>query len=116
MRSGNVRLAEGKINTSLVRDSCTSPAYFDYNCTIRLDVDEQYDVGAKERLTVRSLGIFAGVLVLGVYNFGVLGRLCAEVVENLDRQPIQAIRAIEANRGKTLLYSVLPTALPPFLT
>jgi ABC-type phosphate/phosphonate transport system permease subunit len=65
---------------------------------------------------VFSPGILAGALALGLHNFGVLGRLCAEVVENLDRRPIRAIRAAGANRGQTLLYAVLPSALPAFLT
>lgn len=65
---------------------------------------------------VLSPGILAGALALGFHNFGVLGRLCAEVVENLDRRPIQAVRATGASRGQTLLYAVLPTALPAFLT
>jgi phosphonate transport system permease protein len=65
---------------------------------------------------VFSPGILAGALALGLHNFGVLGRLCAEVVENLDRRPIRAIRATGAGRGQTLLYAVLPTALPAFLT
>jgi phosphonate transport system permease protein len=65
---------------------------------------------------VFSPGILAGALALGLHNFGVLGRLCAEVVENLDRRPIRAIRATGASRGQTLLYAVLPSALPAFLT
>jgi phosphonate transport system permease protein len=65
---------------------------------------------------VFSPGILAGALALGLHNFGVLGRLCAEVVENLDRRPVQAVRAAGASRGQTLLYAVLPSALPAFLT
>jgi phosphonate transport system permease protein len=65
---------------------------------------------------VFSPGILAGALALGLHNFGVLGRLCAEVVENLDRRPIRAIRSTGASRGQTLLYAVLPSALPAFLT
>jgi ABC-type phosphate/phosphonate transport system permease subunit len=65
---------------------------------------------------VFSPGVLAGALALGLHNFGVLGRLCAEVVENLDRRPIRAIRATGADRSQTLLYAVLPSALPAFLT
>ncbi|MDP9471633.1 MAG: ABC transporter permease subunit, partial [Chloroflexota bacterium] len=65
---------------------------------------------------VFSPGILAGALALGLHNFGVLGRLCAEVVENLDRRPIRAVRWAGAGRGQTLLYAVLPSALPAFLT
>jgi phosphonate transport system permease protein len=65
---------------------------------------------------VFSPGILAGALALGLHNFGVLGRLCAEVVENLDPRPIRSIRATGASRSQTLLYAVLPSALPAFLT
>lgn len=65
---------------------------------------------------VFSPGVLAGALALGLHNFGVLGRLCAEVVENLDRRPVRAVRAAGAGRGQTLLYAVLPSALPAFLT
>ncbi len=65
---------------------------------------------------VLSPGILAGALALGIHNAGVLGRLCAETVENLDRAPIRAVRAAGASKEQALLYAVLPSALPPFLT
>lgn len=65
---------------------------------------------------VFSPGLLAGALALGLHNFGVLAKLCAEVVEGLDRRPLRSIRAAGANRAQALLYGVLPSALPPFLT
>jgi phosphonate transport system permease protein len=65
---------------------------------------------------VFSPGVLAGALALGAHNFGVLGRLCAETVENLDRAPVAAVRSAGASRGQALLYAVLPMALPAFLT
>ena len=65
---------------------------------------------------VLSPGLLAGALALGIHNYGVLGRLCAESVENLDRRPVQAVRATGASSGQTLFYAVLPTLLPAFLT
>lgn len=65
---------------------------------------------------VFSPGIVAGALALGVHNYGVLGRLCAEGVENLDRRPVRAIRSTGAGSGQTLAYAVLPLLLPGFLT
>lgn len=53
------RLAEGKVDTTKVRDFYTTPAYFDYNWTIRPDVDELYGTGATERLTQAILGMDA---------------------------------------------------------
>lgn len=65
---------------------------------------------------VLSPGILAGALALGLHNFGVLAKLCAEVVEELDRRPLRAVRAAGASRAQALLYAVLPSALPAFLT
>jgi phosphonate transport system permease protein len=63
-----------------------------------------------------SPGILPGALALGLHNLGVLGKLCAEVVEDLDRRPVRALRAAGAGPGAALFYGVLPAALPQFLT
>ena len=47
-------------------------------------------------LFVMFPGILPGALALGVHNFGILGRLMAEVNENLDDRPIRALRALGA--------------------
>lgn len=65
---------------------------------------------------VLAPGILAGALALGLHTFGVLAKLGAEVVEGLDRRPLRAVRAAGASRAQALLYAVLPSALPSFLT
>jgi phosphonate transport system permease protein len=65
---------------------------------------------------VFSPGLLAGALALAIHNYGVLGRLCAEAVENLDRRPVRAIRSTGAGSGQTLAYAVLPMLLPAVLT
>ena len=65
---------------------------------------------------VVSPGILPGALALGVHNFGIVGKLAAEVVENLDPRPARALRAAGASNAQMLLYGVLPQALPQFLT
>lgn len=65
---------------------------------------------------VFSPGILPGALALGLHNFGILGKLCAEVVEDLDPRPVRALRAAGASAGQILAYAVLPMALPQFLT
>jgi phosphonate transport system permease protein len=59
-------------------------------------------------------GPLPGAVALGVYNFGVLGRLFAEVVENLDRQPAAALREAGAGSFATFCYATLPLALNRF--
>ncbi|OUC07764.1 phosphate ABC transporter permease, partial [Litorilinea aerophila] len=49
------------------------------------------------------------------YNLGILGRLNAEVVENLDERPTRAIQAQGASRLQAFLYAVWPRALPRFV-
>lgn len=65
---------------------------------------------------VLSPGILPGAVALGLHNFGILGKLCAEVVEDLDLRPVRAVRAAGASTLQSLAYAVLPTVLPQFLT
>ncbi|MDH4146919.1 MAG: ABC transporter permease subunit [Acidimicrobiia bacterium] len=59
-------------------------------------------------------GIWPGALALALYNLGVLGRLGAEVVENLDDRPGRALRAQGAGALQSALYSTLPLAAARF--
>ncbi len=61
-------------------------------------------------------GILPGAIALGLHNFGIVGKLYSEVVENLDPRPAGALRTAGASSGHVLAYSVLPQALPQFLT
>lgn len=65
---------------------------------------------------VLTPGILPGAIALGLHNFGILGKLCSEVVEDLDPRPARALRAAGARSGQVLAYAVLPRALPQFLT
>jgi len=57
-------------------------------------------------------GILPGAIGLGLYNFGVLGRLMAENTENLDTRPLRALKAQGAPGGQVFLYGLLPKTLP----
>lgn len=59
-------------------------------------------------------GPLPGALALGLYNFGILGRLMAEVVENLDSRPVDALQAQGAVGARSFLYGVLPLTLSRF--
>ncbi|ARQ08067.1 MULTISPECIES: phosphonate ABC transporter, permease protein PhnE [Macrococcoides] len=61
-------------------------------------------------------GAFAGVLAVGIHSIGMLGKLFAEDMENLDMGPSEALMATGANKTKTLMFAVVPQILPAFLS
>jgi len=60
-------------------------------------------------------GILPGAIALGLHNLGILGRLMAEVTENLDERPMRSLKALGATSPQVFLYSVLPLTLPRFI-
>lgn len=60
-------------------------------------------------------GILPGAAALGFYTFGVLGRLIAEAVENLDDRPLWALKAQGAGGAQVFAYGVLPLTFPRYL-
>ena len=63
-----------------------------------------------------SPGILPGALALGIHNLGIVGRLAAEVVEDMDPAPARALRASGAGVFQIFLYAILPQTLPHFIT
>jgi phosphonate transport system permease protein len=61
-------------------------------------------------------GILPGAIALALHNFGILGKLCAEVIENMDERPVRNLASSGASKSQMLLYGVLPSAMPQFLT
>jgi phosphonate transport system permease protein len=60
-------------------------------------------------------GILPGAAALGLYTLGVLGRLVAEAVENLDDRPLWALKSQGAGGSQVFAYGVLPLTFPRFL-
>lgn len=67
-------------------------------------------------LFVFTPGILPGALALAIHNYGILGKLCSEIIEDMDVRPIRSLRSSGAGLGQTLFYGVLPTVTPQFLT
>lgn len=63
-----------------------------------------------------SPGLLPGAVALAIHNWGILGKLSAEIVEGLDPRPAASLQAAGANRAKVLFYGILPQALPRFVT
>ena len=62
-----------------------------------------------------GLGPFAGTLALALHTSGVLGRLYAETLENIPRDPERALREAGASSVAAFLYGALPLALPQWV-
>lgn len=60
-------------------------------------------------------GMTPGVLAIGVHQFGILGKLLWETVENEDARPFLTLRTAGVSEGKAFFYAVLPSAFPKFL-
>ena len=65
---------------------------------------------------VFSPGVLAGAVALAIHNFGVLGRLGAEIVEDIDPAPVESLQTSGAGRVQLLFYGVLPQVMPQFVT
>lgn len=61
-------------------------------------------------------GLLPGAIALALHNFGILGKLWAEVIEDMDPRPIRNLASAGASKIETLFYGILPTVLPRFLT
>jgi len=66
-------------------------------------------------VTAVGLGPFAGALALTVHSVGMLGRLLAEVIEDMDMGPMEALASTGAGRLQVFSHAVVPTVLPSLL-
>ena len=61
-----------------------------------------------------GLGPVPGVLAIMIHTMGALGKLFAEVVENIDMKPVEGAIASGATRWQAIRYAVVPQVLPNF--
>jgi phosphonate transport system permease protein len=63
---------------------------------------------------VRAMGLgpIAGILAIAAAETGVLAKLFAEAIENIDRRPVEGITSVGAGPVALLRYAVLPQVLP----
>jgi phosphonate transport system permease protein len=59
-------------------------------------------------------GPVAGVLAMGINSVGMLGKLYAEAVEQIDRGPVEALASTGANRVQQIFFAVIPQVVPEF--
>jgi phosphonate transport system permease protein len=61
-------------------------------------------------------GILPGAIALGIHNLGILGRLMAETIENLETPPLETLQTTGAKPSGIFLYGVLPMTMPRFVS
>jgi phosphonate transport system permease protein len=62
-----------------------------------------------------GLGALAGILAMAVRSVGFISKVIAEAIEDVHPGPIEAMRAVGANRLQVLLYGIVPQVLPVVL-
>jgi phosphonate transport system permease protein len=61
-----------------------------------------------------GLGALPGVLAIAIHTVGAMGKLFAEVVENIDMSPVEGATASGASWTQTVRFAVVPQVLPNF--
>jgi len=66
-------------------------------------------------VTAVGLGPFPGGLALAVHSIGMLGRLFAETIEQMDMAPVDALSLTGARRIQIFTHGIVPGVLPALL-
>lgn len=69
-------------------------------------------------ILVKGFGINAltGLLTIGLHSIGMMGKLFAESIDNMDRGPIEAIESFGGHKLHQARYGILPQVLPEFIS
>ena len=59
-----------------------------------------------------GLGALAGVLAMAVRSIGFISKTVAEAIEDVNPGPVEAMRAVGANRFQVLMFGIVPQVLP----
>lgn len=66
-------------------------------------------------VAIVGLGAFPGVMAVAVSSIGMLGKLFADTIEEIDPRPVESLEAIGAGRAQIVYYAVLPQVLPSLI-
>ena len=62
-----------------------------------------------------GLGALAGVLAMAVRSIGFISKTVAEAIEDVNKGPVEAMRAVGANRFQVLMFGIVPQVLPTII-
>jgi phosphonate transport system permease protein len=66
-------------------------------------------------VAIVGLGPFAGVMALAIGSLGMLGKLFADAIEEVDPKPLESMASVGATKSQIIRYAVLPQVLPSFI-
>ena len=66
-------------------------------------------------VAIVGLGPFPGVMALAVSSIGMLGKLFADAIEEVDPRPLESLTAAGATKTQIIRYAVLPDVLPSLI-
>lgn len=62
-----------------------------------------------------GIGVLPGVLALAVHSIGMLGKLFADAIEEIDEGPREAVRSVGVGRVRELVTGVVPQVVPSWI-
>lgn len=65
-------------------------------------------------VAVLGPGILAGILALALRSVGFVAKLLYEAIEEIDRNPVDAVTATGAGRAQVVAFGIVPQVLPAF--
>ncbi|TFD90157.1 phosphonate ABC transporter, permease protein PhnE [Cryobacterium serini] len=62
-----------------------------------------------------GLGAFPGILALGLHSIGMIGKLYADAIEQMDGGPAEAVRSAGGSRVQWITSTVIPQVMPQLI-
>jgi len=66
-------------------------------------------------IVVIGLGPFTGLVTVAIGSIGMLGKMFADAIENVDPKPLESLKSTGATKIQIIRYAVLPQVIPSFI-
>jgi len=63
-----------------------------------------------------GIGVFPAIVALAIGSVGMLGKLWADAIEEVEERSIESVRSIGATPAQTVRYAILPEILPAIVS